>query len=342
MLLVTDPTQAPGDLIDAGWQALEAGDLDHAANACDAALARLPESVEAMSLKAAIAFSRGEMDASMQICRRAMEMDPDDPRPYIQAAELELYSANDAAAIEFAKNAVDRASNEADFVDAVLIKVAAELGAELDDDARRSLSEIEACVLEEPPLLYRLGELWLEVGEAARAERAFSSCIHQEADSADAHHGLGLAYESLGDRDGMLKAWRKVRELDTTAPLPEWHMSPSEFEAVALAALAELPDSITERLANVPILVAEVPDEALVREGSDPRLLGLFSGVPLPEKSSLQATVSLDTIHLFQHNLERAVGSREELEDEIRMTLVHETAHFFGLDDEELDALGLG
>ena len=51
---------------------------------------------------------------------------------------------------------------------------------------------------------------------------------------------------------------------------------------------------------------------------------------------------SLDAIHLFQRNLEAAAGSREELEDEIRITVLHETAHFFGLEDDDLEAIGLG
>jgi len=339
---VTEPTQKPAALIEAGWHALEAGDLDHAASACDAALARSPQSVEAHTLKAAIAFSRGEFDESMQICRDAMTIDPDDPRPYIQAAELELYSGNDEAAIALAKSAVDRSGTEADFVDAVLIKAAAELGAELDDDARRTLSEIETCVIDEPPLLHRLGELWLEVDEAARARSAFQECIQYEPSSADAHHGLGMACESLGDRPGMLAAWRKVMELDARAPLPPWHMQTAEFEAIARAALAELPDEITSRLANVPILIEDVPSAEMISEGTDPRLLGLFAGVPLPDKSSLDQAPAPDTIHLYQLNLERAVASRSELEDEIVTTLVHETAHFFGLDDDDLEDLGLG
>jgi len=339
---VTEPTQKPAALIEAGWHALEAGDLDHAESACNAALARAPRSVEGLTLKAAIAFSQGELDESMQICREAMTIDPDDPRPYIQAAELELYSGNDEEAIALAKSAVDRSGTEADFVDAVLIKAAAELGAELDDDARRSLAEIETCVIDEPPLLHRLGQLWLEVGEPARSRRAFQDCIRHEPSSADAHHGLGMACESLGEHQAMLDAWKKVRELDAKAPLPPWHMTGTEFEAVARATLRELPAEITSRLENVPILIEDVPPVELVQDGTDPRLLGLFSGVPLPEKSSMDQSPALDTIYLYQLNLERAVASRAELEDEIRTTLIHETAHFFGLDDDDLDDLGLG
>ncbi len=93
----------------------------------------------------------------------------------------------------------------------------------------------------------------------------------------------------------------------------------------------------------MPILVEDFPSEHLVREGLDPRLLGLFTGTPLPSKSVLEGQPhSPDSAVLFLRNLEAACATREELEEEIRITILHETAHFFGLDDEDLDAIGLG
>jgi predicted Zn-dependent protease with MMP-like domain len=119
-------------------------------------------------------------------------------------------------------------------------------------------------------------------------------------------------------------------------------MTEREFEAIAEAALRELPAEVRDRLANVPILVEDLPSEALIREGTDPRLLGLFSGVPLPDKTHEGQIPALDTIHLFQRNLERAARGRDHLAEEIRITVLHETAHYFGLDDDDLHRLGLG
>ena len=78
-------------------------------------------------------------------------------------------------------------------------------------------------------------------------------------------------------------------------------------------------------------------------DGYDPRMMGFFSGVPYPEKAAIGgATPHLDCIFLYKRNLERECQGREELEAEIRITLLHETGHFFGLSEEELDAMGLG
>ena len=81
----------------------------------------------------------------------------------------------------------------------------------------------------------------------------------------------------------------------------------------------------------------------MVAEGCDPRMMGFFSGVPYPEKGTLDGTPpSLDTVFLYQRNIERYARSVDEVEEEIRKTLLHETGHFFGLSEEELEEMGLG
>jgi len=211
-----------------------------------------------------------------------------------------------------------------------------------DEDAAEVLAELEGCAIEDPSLLCKAADLHLTLGALDAAESAYAAAVELEEDWADGYHGLGLVHEARGDKDQMITAWERTKELDSESGLPPWHMDGDEFEAVATAALAELPDKIRAYLENVPILIDDVPSSDLIREGFDPRLLGIFSGTPLPEKSSLDAQAHLDTVQLFQHNLERASMSREHLADEIRITVLHETAHFFGLDDDDLEAMGLG
>ena len=91
----------------------------------------------------------------------------------------------------------------------------------------------------------------------------------------------------------------------------------------------------------MPILLDELPSAELVAEGVDPRILGLFSGTPFPETSAVGGGPELTTIHLFWRNLEQASDSAEHLAEEIRITVLHETAHFFGLDDDDLAERGL-
>ena len=77
--------------------------------------------------------------------------------------------------------------------------------------------------------------------------------------------------------------------------------------------------------------------------GGDPEgglLMGLYEGVPLPERTSTYGGVLPDRITLFQDNIEAACETPEEMQEEIRTTVLHEIAHHFGLDDERLDELG--
>ena len=76
--------------------------------------------------------------------------------------------------------------------------------------------------------------------------------------------------------------------------------------------------------------------------GLDPRVLGLFSGTAHGEGgTALGGQPGLTQIVLFRRNLERAARDEDELREEIRTTLLHETGHFFGLDDAALEEIGL-
>jgi len=92
----------------------------------------------------------------------------------------------------------------------------------------------------------------------------------------------------------------------------------------------------------VPIVIAELPAEADVDAGLDPRALGLFSGTSYPDQSHLGGQPGLTQIVLFRRNLERVGGDDDELREEVRVTMLHETGHFFGMDDDDLDGAGLG
>jgi predicted Zn-dependent protease with MMP-like domain len=160
-------------------------------------------------------------------------------------------------------------------------------------------------------------------------------------DEADAHHLLGLAFEQKGDRKGMVREWLAVLRLDAITDEDEPLMSPDEFERAAAAALDELPEEIIAHLRNVPILVEDRPSESLVLEGLDPRTLGLFHGIAMPDQSVLGPGPSGGLIHLFQRNLEREAEDQDDLAEQIRITVAHETAHYFGADEDQLGRFGL-
>ena len=117
-------------------------------------------------------------------------------------------------------------------------------------------------------------------------------------------------------------------------------MNPSEFEAVVADALAALPEWVREAMQNIKVLVEDEAGEHLDPDGEG--LLGLYTGVPLTERESGNAGELPDVIYLFRiPHLEMGLPA-EALREEIAKTLIHEIAHYFGIDDDHLDDIGWG
>ena len=188
-------------------------------------------------------------------------------------------------------------------------------------------------------------EVYLDYGEAGEAARLLRELLAgpvlEILEEADARHLLGHACEAKGDSKGMVKEWLAVLRLDAAGDEPEPLMSAAQFERIAAAALDELPPEIIAHLQNVPIFVEDRPSEALVLEGLDPRTLGLYHGIAMPDQSVLGSGPGPGLIHLFQRNLEREAADEDDLAEEIRITVLHETAHYFGADEADMDRFGL-
>ena len=176
-------------------------------------------------------------------------------------------------------------------------------------------------------------------GEVAATLRALLARGVADADRADLQHLIGMACEDLGDREGMAAAWLETLRLDIADDdAPE--LGAAEFERVVADALDELPAEVLEHLRNVPVVADERPSAEMVGDGVDPRILGLFHGVPMPDESSF-GPGSTGTIHLFARNIAAVSADEADLREQIRVTVLHETAHYFGFDEDGLRRLGL-
>jgi predicted Zn-dependent protease with MMP-like domain len=121
-----------------------------------------------------------------------------------------------------------------------------------------------------------------------------------------------------------------------------FRISREEFEEAVDDAIDLIPDDLAQAMDNVAILVVE-EYEPRPGEPADTELLGLYEGTPLTERDSWWEAGSLpDRISIFRGPLMRLCASREELVEEILVTVVHEIAHHFGIDDERLHDLGWG
>lgn len=121
-------------------------------------------------------------------------------------------------------------------------------------------------------------------------------------------------------------------------------MTRSRFEKLVAEAIASLPPGVAERMVNLEVVTADWPSRAQLESvGLDPEvdtLFGLYEGVPLPAREHNFGMVLPDRITLFYYPLLESFDGPDELREEIRTTLVHEVAHFLGLDDEEIEDLG--
>ena len=111
-------------------------------------------------------------------------------------------------------------------------------------------------------------------------------------------------------------------------------VSRERFEELVGDALDDVPDELASLVDNVVVLVEDEPPE------DDPDLLGYYDGTPLTERDSTYAGVVPDRIMIYRGPILRMCRDEEQVVDEVRITVVHEIAHHFGIDDDRLHELG--
>ena len=111
------------------------------------------------------------------------------------------------------------------------------------------------------------------------------------------------------------------------------HLSAEEFELLVAEALDEIPAELAALIDNCVILVEDYPPPDL------PEVLGLYSGIPLTERGQYYTGLP-DGILIFRYPILAICNTYEEVIEEVRITVVHEIAHHFGIDDDRLHELG--
>lgn len=130
---------------------------------------------------------------------------------------------------------------------------------------------------------------------------------------------------------------RNARRLAQKARRRRLHQSVSRV-------IARLPPEVQAFLDNVAIIIEEEPsfnhrDDAELDR--DDELFGLYQGIPRTERNSAYSLVTPDRITIFAGPLERACSNRQEFEEQIRVTVLHEVGHHLGYDEAGLESLGL-
>lgn len=123
-------------------------------------------------------------------------------------------------------------------------------------------------------------------------------------------------------------------------PAQPFELSPDEFEAAVAEALEMIPPELARAMDNVAVFIE---DDYEPGPGEDPDtvLLGLYEGTPLTDRDSFWDAGSLpDRITIFRKPILDICSSREQVIEEVGVTVVHEVAHHFGIDDARLHELG--
>lgn len=200
----------------------------------------------------------------------------------------------------------------------------------------------------DPEAMYERAVALFELCRFGEAKAAFTALLPDKERAAFAHHHLGLILERDGKQAEADAHFKKSMALDPEAfPAPVL-LSREDFQRELDAVLAALPADMRKDLDGVPVQMEDLPqlDDLTANDPPlSPTILGLFRGPPLGEACEPEPGAKpgdpCRSIAVYRRNLARAVKDKEELVEQIRVTLLHEIGHLRGEDDYELAARGL-
>jgi len=340
--------------LDEAARALEEGDPERALAAAEEACRAEPSGVAPLHLRAAALADLGRVDEARDAYEGALARGGRDLDLLLDAADFLLNRGAAEPGREDLERALELARRGSRLArasgDAEAGALAALEGQALNQlgDARAALARLTEARRALPGDTGVLVERGLAHFELCRFEDAaadLEAALRLDPDDAWAHHAMARVCERLGRPALSQEHFARARSLapdDFPEPVS---MSPEAFERVVEKALERIPEPVRRYLENVAIAVEDLPaeEELLASDPPlSPSILGIFRGAPLPQKESMDPWSHFpSSISLYQRNLETFARDRDELVEEIGITLVHEVGHFLGLDEEELWRRGL-
>jgi predicted Zn-dependent protease with MMP-like domain/Flp pilus assembly protein TadD len=343
-------------LLEAAGDAIEGARFEEALARADEAVAIAPRSVAALHHRAAALVELGRVEEARAAYERALGEAKDDVAVLLGAADLLVNRLDDAGddrarlerGLELARRGGRLARRSGD------APLAGELawieGAALNqlgrpEEALVRLAEAEEELPDAVEILLDKGIALYELCRWSEARKALLGAERLDPDEPWVQHNLGLVAERLRDSEEARRRFARARRLGPEAFPAPISLTAEAFDRAVEDALAKLPEQVRRYLANVAITVEELPSEDDLRAADpplSPAILGLFRGSPYGRNDAVDPWTHLpSSIVLFQRNLERAARTREELIEQIGVTLVHEVGHFLGLDEDELYLRGL-
>jgi predicted Zn-dependent protease with MMP-like domain/Flp pilus assembly protein TadD len=214
-------------------------------------------------------------------------------------------------------------------------------------ESREALARVDAALELDPENLdarLERGFALYELCRFAEARKDLEVVVQQAPTDAWAHHTLGLIAERAGNAREARRELERAQRLSPADFPDSTSLSQEEFDAALEDALTAIPEEVRSYLSNVAIAVEELPSIEDLTDSDpplSPSILGLFRGAAYGQKGSDPWSHFPSSIVLYQKNLERFARDRDDLIEEIGITLVHEVGHFLGLDEEDLWERGL-
>ncbi len=344
--------RSKGDPLEAARHYYDASQFEEALSCAAQATAFFPELPQSHSEKGAALSALGRFPEAQLAYARALAIQPNHLDALLGAAHLYAVSMpssreNDELASTYAERglALSRVQKDGQLI-AQFALVSAMSFNDLGQ-ARDALARAEEVLRIEKldrEASYERAVALFELCRFDESKQAFLALLDDEDRGAHAQHHVGLILEREGQLEQAEKHFVEARRLapeDFAAPQ---FLSEAEFKAAVARAVEELPEDMRRDLAGVPITAEELPrdDDLLGGEPPlSPTILGLFRGPPLGDRCFVAPGQPCRSVALYRRNLARAVRSRDELFEQIRVTLLHEVGHLRGEDDFELAARGL-
>jgi predicted Zn-dependent protease with MMP-like domain len=329
-------------ILERGVAALQDGDFEAAEAALQQCQRIDRHHPDVLILDGELSFAAGEIEAAEARFREVLAAKPDSPNARLGIARALLHQVQDAPDESTARRLCDEALELVvplkDEPEALLIRIG--VIASLDGDHPRTdeILDTMTAAIEVVPAI-ALDAASAIVHFAADRALAWLQIAAVDPDlRADALYEIGCVHAEGEQLEPQLKAWIEAWQLDGEEEV-QVLADIAVFEEMTQAALDDLPEDLHKRLERVAILIDDRPSLDMVKEGVDPRSLGLFTGTPTSDEQA--GIPALTQIHIFKQNLERVCRDLDELDEQVRITVMHETAHFFGLDEDAVARLGL-
>jgi Flp pilus assembly protein TadD/predicted Zn-dependent protease with MMP-like domain len=338
--------------LEAARKSYDDGHYDSALSCAAQASALEPDDPQSHSERGAALSALGRFDEAKLAYARALALDPDHLDSLLGAAHLYGVSLpstrdNDELAALYAERGRHLAEERKD--DKSVAEFALLSAMALNDlgEAKEAASRAEEVLHKEPKnadAQYERAVALFELCQFKDAKAAFEKMVHDPEHAAHAHQHLGMLLEREGKWKEADAQFKKAREL-SPKDFPEVPaLSQAEFADAVKKAVRELPVDMQRDLKGVPVSAEELPKDDDLLSGDpplSPTILGLYRGPPLSEACDPEEGNPCRSVALYRRNLARAVVSRTELLEQIRVTLLHEVGHLRGEDDLELAARGL-